>query len=122
MAKQEIVWESTGVNQLRFTEPGQEFEGYLLQIDSGPGFDDQLRWMYNFKNDEGHWILYGTTVLNRILQNGDVGAYYKITYTGDRKTERGFMVKEYDVLKAAGLHLDPEDLPVPYIPAEDSEE
>lgn len=119
MAKKEIVWENQGVQQLRFDEIGQVFEGYLIQIDSGPGFDDQLRMTYNFRNDSGHWLLYGSTVLDRILQNGEVGAYYKITFTGQRKTERGFMVKEYEILKAANVPLEPVDLPIPYEMASD---
>ena len=121
MAKEKIVWENQGVQQLRFDEAGQEFEGYLLQIDSGPGFDDQMRMMYSFRNDAGLWILYGSTVLDRILQNGEVGAYYKITFTGERKTERGFMVKEYEILKASNVPLEAVDLPVPYVPASDKE-
>ena len=119
MAKKEIVWENQGVQQLRFDELGQVFEGYLIQIDSGPGFDDQLRMMYNFRNDSGHWLLYGSTVLDRILQNGEVGAYYKITFTGQRKTERGYMVKEYEILKASNVPLEPIDLPIPYEMASD---
>jgi hypothetical protein len=106
MAKEKIVWENQGVRQLRFEEPGQTFEGYLLQIDSGPGFDDQMRFMYTFENEEGHWILYGSTVLDRILQNGQVGGYYQITFTGERKTDRGFMVKEYEIMKAANVLLE----------------
>ena len=119
MAKEKIVWENQGVQQLKFEEPGQVFEGYLLQIDSGPGFDDQTRMIYTLRNDEGHWTLYGSTVLDRILQNGDVGAYYQIRFTGERKTERGFMVKEYEIAKASNVPLEAIDLPIPYeIPTE----
>ena len=93
MAKDKIVWENQGLQQLKFDEAGQDFEGYLIQIEYSEGFNDQMTFKYHFRNDAAHWILYGSTVLDRILQNGEVGAYYRITFTGERKPERGFSVK-----------------------------
>ena len=109
MAKNEIVWENKGVQQLRFEEEGQQFEGYLTQIDSGPGFDDQIRNTYTFINEGSYYILYGSVTLDRQLQNGEVGGYYRITYNGTEKTERGFNVKIYVVEQAMGMLLESED-------------
>ena len=108
MAKQEIVWENKGVSQLRFEEVGEEFQGYLIQIESGPGFDDQIRNMYTFRSGDGLYILYGSVVLDRQLQNGEVGGFFRITYKGTEKTERGYNVKLYTVEQALGMQL-PDD-------------
>jgi len=109
MAKEQIVWENKGVQQLRFEEPGQTFEGYLTQIETGPGFDDQMRNIYTFQNDEGLHILFGSVVLDRQLQNGEVGGYFRITFQGTEKTERGFNVKIYKVEQGLGMSLPLED-------------
>jgi len=107
----DTVWEPQGSQQLRFVEVGQTFVGVLNQIDSGLGYDEQMRWMYTFVNgdeEEQTWLLYGTVALDRVLKNGDVGAKYRITYTGDAKTSNGYTVKEFDIAKAKALPLFPE--------------
>ena len=109
MAKEQIVWDSLGVSQLRFEDVDQVFEGYLTQIDSGPGFDDLIRNTYTFLNEGSYYILYGSVTLDRQLQNAEVNGYFRITYKGTEKTERGYNVKIYTVDQAQGVYLSPED-------------
>jgi hypothetical protein len=109
MAKEQIVWDSLGVSQLRFEDVDQAFEGYLTQIDSGPGFDDLIRNTYTFLNEGSYYILYGSVTLDRQLQNAEVNGYFRITYKGTEKTERGYNVKIYTVDQAQGVYLSPED-------------
>ena len=110
MAKKEITWESVNGNQLRFEDVGQVFEGYLIQIDMQPGIDDNMRGQYLLKNEDGLHLLFGTSVLDRLLQNGDIGGYYRITFQGWQKSARGFDVKLFAVEKAAGVLLEPDDV------------
>jgi hypothetical protein len=101
MAANEITWETVLPVQFRFDEPGTVLEGVLVSRDFQPGIDDNERGQYIFEIDERLVILFGSTILDRGLRGADVGVLYRITYTGDEVTSRGYKVKIFSIEREA---------------------
>ena len=97
MATNEITWETVLPIQFRFDEPGTVLEGLLVSRDFQPGIDDNERGQYIFNVAGRLVIVFGSTLLDRGLRSAEVGVRYRITYTGEEATTRGYKVKIFSI-------------------------
>jgi len=99
MASDNTTWETVLPVQFRFDEPGTVLEGVLVSKDFQPGIDDSERGKYIFETEGRLVIVFGSTILDRGLRDASLETLYRITYTGEEITSRGYKVKIYSIEK-----------------------
>ena len=91
-------YEKVEADIFRFEKEGDEIRGKLIAKEDSMSYDNKV---YKIETEDGLRVVFGTTVLDRIMESIEVGSELKIVFTGVKESkEKGYSpYKLFDVYK-----------------------